>query len=192
MATKLGERLRERRQELGLRVSDLARLLGYRNLSKGSRRIQRLEQSGWDGSELLRRIVEVLRIDPEIALDLIQRDRDDYVAAWDRWADEPVPLTAVVKLIPAVYSSLEIPATVTTTEEAVAWGVETAKRMRKRVYVKPSRRLTYVIDEDGNVQKAKSTPDQYGLPYSCVGRAKFLFNFDGIKQIGPATESEAE
>lgn len=186
MASKLGNTLKNRREELGLRRSDLARRLGYRNLTKGSRRIHHLEQDGWDGSDLLKRIVDVLGLDPLVALDLIQRDRDDYVAEWNRWADEPVRLSAAVRLIPAVFGTLKIPESVKTSEEAVAWGVETAKRLRKKVFIMPSRRLTYTIHEDGRVDEIVATPDRGGRPYMAVGRAKFLLE---IGDFGPPKPS---
>jgi hypothetical protein len=45
----LAEHFKRRRQEMGLSMAQLARTVGYRNVSKGVRRIAAFEEAGLDG-----------------------------------------------------------------------------------------------------------------------------------------------
>ena len=109
MSNHLGEYIKARREQLGLRRSEVARRLGYMNLSRGSRRLCNLEDGGWAGKDFLRRLIEVLQIEPQVVRELIARDRQEYVDAWNRWADEPIPVQAVVRVLPGFMAGIKLP-----------------------------------------------------------------------------------
>lgn len=65
----------EFRHARGGRKSALARLVGYRNVQKGVRRILRLERDGHASDTLIANVAEALGIEFGTVLDLQERDR---------------------------------------------------------------------------------------------------------------------
>ena len=74
MFTRLGWYFRAKRQCRGLTLSALARLVGYRNVRKGVRRILRFELHGHCPDTLLVNLAETLGIHYHVLLDLMERD----------------------------------------------------------------------------------------------------------------------
>jgi hypothetical protein len=58
----LGTYLRTRRVERGLSLGQLAKLVGYRNISKGAKRLTRLESEGVASDDLLARVVDAVGV----------------------------------------------------------------------------------------------------------------------------------
>jgi transcriptional regulator with XRE-family HTH domain len=54
---------RQRRLEMGWSVAEVVRRLGYKNISKGMRRVAAFEQAGYIDSALLTKLAAVLEID---------------------------------------------------------------------------------------------------------------------------------
>jgi transcriptional regulator with XRE-family HTH domain len=186
MSNHLGDYLKARREQLGLRRSEVVRRLGYANLSRGARRLCDVEEGRWVNLDFLRRLMGLLQIEPQVVKELVERDRQEYVAAWEKWADEPIPMQAVVRCIPGFMASTKMPDDVTTPEHAIAWAVSTAQRIHKKIIVVASRRVSYTIHEDGKVDGPfVATPDRDVMPYMSVGRTKFLFHFDSIGNAEP-------
>jgi transcriptional regulator with XRE-family HTH domain len=186
MNNHLGDYLKARREQLGLSRNEVVRRLGYTNLNRGSRRLCNVEEGRWINLDFLRRLMGVLQVEPQVVQELIDRDRQEYVAAWNRWADEPIPMQAVVRCIPGFMAGIKMPDDVTTPEQAVAWAVETAKRVHKKIIVVASRRVSYTIHEDGRLDGPFiATPDNDVMPYMSVGRTRFLFSFDGFGPVEP-------
>jgi transcriptional regulator with XRE-family HTH domain len=170
MSNHLGRYFRDRREALGLGRGEVARRLGYANASRGCRRLNDVEDGRRVHPDFLRRLMDVLGIEPQVVQDLIDRDRQEYVAEWHRWADEPVPMQAAVRLIPGFIAGVTIPDGVTTPEQAIAWAVETAVRRKRKVFVTVSRRVSYTIHEDGRVDGPfVATPDRDVRPYTALG-----------------------
>lgn len=187
MNNHLGQYVKTRREELGLRRSEVARLLGYENVSKGSARLHGVEEGRWISRDFLIRLMGVLSIEPQVVQDLIDRDRQEYVTAWNRWADQPVPMHAAVRHVPGFFAGIDLPGDVTTPEQAVAWAVETAKRLNKKVVLVVSRRVSWTIHEDGRADGPfHATPDSNGLPWVALGNRPFLPTLDhgGNAQTG--------
>jgi transcriptional regulator with XRE-family HTH domain len=180
MNNHLGRYIKARREQLGLRHSEVARRLGYDNVNKGSRRLHRIEEGRWINRDFLLRLVTVLQIEPQVVEELIQRDREEYVASWNQWADQPVPMQAVMRCIPGFMVGINMPDDVTTPEQAVAWAVETARQKNKKIIIVASRRISYTIHEDGRVDGPfHATPNNNGLPWMALGETPFLVNLDG-------------
>ncbi len=179
MPNNLGRYLRVRREELGLRRSEVARLLGYENVSKGSARLHSVEEGRWISRDFLVRLLGILNVEPQVVQDLISRDREEYVAAWEKWVAEPVPMHAAVRYVPGFFAGIDLPADVTTPQQAVAWAVETAKRLNKKVILVVSRRVSWTVHEDGRADGPfNATPDSNAIPWMVLGTSPFLPRLD--------------
>ena len=186
MSNHLGDYLRGKREGLGLRRSEVALLLGYENLNKGSRRVHSVEEGRWISRDFLLRLMDLLQIEPQVVQDLIDRDCQEYVAAWNRWADQPTPMHAAVRYIPGFFAGIELPDDVTTPERAVAWAVETAKRLHRKVVLVVSRRVSWTIHEDGRADGPfNATPDGKGMPWMVLGKTPFLLTLDRGGNVEP-------
>lgn len=175
MPNNLGEYIRARREQLGLRRSQVARRLGYENVNKGSRRVHDLEQGRGTSRDFLLRLMGILSIEPQVVQDLIDRDRQEYVTAWNRWADEPTPMHAAVRYVPGFFAGIDLPGDVTTPEQAVAWAVETAKQKQKKVILVVTRRVSWTVHEDGRADGPfVATPDEKAQPWVSLGKTLFL------------------
>jgi transcriptional regulator with XRE-family HTH domain len=175
MSNHLGKYISHLREQLGLRRSEVARLLGYENVSKGSARLHSVEEGRWISRDFLVRLMEILQIEPQVIEDLISRDREEYVAAWEKWAAEPVPMHAAVRYVPGFFAGIDLPDDVTTPEQAVAWAVETAKEKQKKVVLVITRRVSWTIHEDGRADGPfVATPGEKAQPWVSLGKTPFL------------------
>ncbi len=76
MVKLTGKYLKEERLKQGLNTAELARLMGYKNVSKGMNRIIELERENIIIPEVLKRIVDALNLDHDHVHSLIRKDRD--------------------------------------------------------------------------------------------------------------------
>lgn len=175
MNNHLGEYLKARREELGLRRSDVAKRLGYENINKGSARLYSVEEGRWSTHDFLLRLIGVLQIEPQVIQDLIDRDRQEYVDAWNRWADQFQPMHAAVRYVPGFFAGIDLPKGVVTPEQGLAWAVSTAQRLNKKVVLVVSRRVSWTIHEDGRADGPfHATPDDNAIPWMALGKTPFL------------------
>jgi transcriptional regulator with XRE-family HTH domain len=185
MSNHLGSYFRDQRIEQGLSLGQLARLVGYRNVSKGADKIVRLERQGQVTEELLARLAETLRIDLPTVEDLIDRDHQERLREWEAWVSQPVPMRLIVKYIPGVYGTVQLPEEITTPEQAEAFACAYAKEYRRQVCLAVSRRLSIWIDREGQVYaRTEATP---GCPNTPLMRLRgtgrtFLFGLASIAQ----------
>jgi transcriptional regulator with XRE-family HTH domain len=179
VTTYVGSFFKARRMEKGWAVADLARNIGYKNVTKGANRIHRLEQRGTIPDELLPKLMDALEIDSVTLQKLKEEDRRAYVKQWETWADEPAPIQVVARVMPAMYQDVELPPGANTEEAAVAFAQALARQDQSQVFVILSRRKTLLINEEGLiVHTAEATPDFDPRPYSQVGNKKFFYRFD--------------
>jgi transcriptional regulator with XRE-family HTH domain len=170
-----------RRIDRGLTLGQIARMVGYRNVSKGANRIARFERDGAISELLLARLAEALEIDLPTVEDLMEQDRQEYLRAWGAWVNEPVPMCLVVKYLPAVYGSKELPEGVKTPEEAEKYACEYARRNRRQVCLAVSRRLSVWINKEGKVEaRTEATPDDANVPSMRLkgSNGRFLWSFE--------------
>jgi hypothetical protein len=187
ISNHLGQFFVSRRLEKSLTLGQLARMVGYRNLSKGANRIQRFERGGTIPNELLGKLMVALQIEAATAQQLAEKDRQEYLKDWEAWVSETVPIQVVMRFMPAIYSQVSLPPGVTTADEAVAFGQDVARLRRRRVFVHLSRRKTVYIDEEGKITGTEeATPEIDPRPFSQVGNEKFLFHFD---QLGKRSQT---
>ena len=109
MRSQLANHFRSVREEQGLGFVELARIVGYKNVTKGCNRIQQFEQRDEVHADLLRKLADALGVDNETVDRLIDEDHREHVRKWNKWADQPIRPYLVTRLIPAVYSSKKLP-----------------------------------------------------------------------------------
>jgi len=180
MTNRLGSYFRDQRIKQGLSLGQLARFVGYRNVSKGSNKIVRFEREGIITEELLARLAETLGVDFPVVESLIEQDRAERLREWEAWVSQPVPMRLIEKYMPAVYGTVPIPETVTTPEQAEAFACSYAKEHRHQVCLAVSRRLSIWIDNEGQVYaRTEARPDCSNVPYMRLkgSSRRFLFEF---------------
>jgi transcriptional regulator with XRE-family HTH domain len=181
MTNHLGGYFHEQREKRGLSLGQLARLLGYKNVSKGANKISRFEREGAVKEALLLHLAEALGIDPP-TVEGLAKDRREYLREWEQWVGQPVPMQLIVRYLPAVYGTEALPEGVTTPVEAEAFAREYAREHGRRVCLALSRRLSVWINKEGQVEaRTEGTPDVPNVPYMGLKGTskKFLLNFGG-------------
>ena len=153
----LGTFLRNERVQRGLSLGQLAKLAGYKNISKGMRRLTHLESEGAfkEKDDLLVRVVEALGVELPVAQHLLEQDQQEHMRAWEAWVSEPVPMQLIVRHMAAVYGPVKMPEDITSSELAEGWACEYAKKHRHRVCLVLSRRLSVWIGADGKVESTR-------------------------------------
>jgi transcriptional regulator with XRE-family HTH domain len=180
MANNLGNYFHEQRLQQGLSLGELARKVGYRNVSKGANRIARFEREGRVTEDLLATLAEALGIDLQTVEALIDQDRQEHLRAWEEWVSEPVPMCLIVRYLAAVYGTVPLPQEITTHEQAEAFACEYAKQHGRKVCLAFSRRHSVWIDAQGEVYaRTEATPDDPNVPFMRLqGSGKgFLMRF---------------
>jgi hypothetical protein len=165
--------VRQQRELKGIRLGDLAEKLGY-NRSKGANRILAFEREGHVTDDLLRKLIQALELDEEMIIAPMERDRAD----WEAWVNEPVPMQMIVRLMAAVYSPHQLPAHVTTEQEAETYARAYAKEKGRRVCLALNRRESVWIGCDGHIEgRTQAQPGIPNIPYASLGgRRKFLLD----------------
>jgi hypothetical protein len=177
--SQLGAFIRAERLKRGLTLGRLARLVGYRNLAKGARRIACLEQSGTATTDLLVNVVNALDIDWPTVERLAQADHQERLREWEAWVGAPTPMHLVVRLMAAVYTRTPLPPEVMTPDEAEAWACEFARQHRCRVCLVLSRRWSVWIDAEGDIEaRTEARPGEPNVPYMQVKSRGFLLNLE--------------
>jgi hypothetical protein len=126
----------------------LARLVGYRNVNKGARRITCLERTGLGKPDLVVNVAEALDVDWMVVERLAQEDHLERPLEWQAWANEPTPMCLVVRMMAAVYAKHALPVEIMTVEAAEAWACEFAREHRCRICLVVSRRLSVWLNAD--------------------------------------------
>lgn len=171
----LAKHFRERREAMKLTVGQLARLVVYRNLGKGAKRIHVFEQTGHVRADLLGKLVSVLDVDEGTVRSLIRVDRRTFLAEWAVWASVPIKPYVVLKLMPAFYSTIGLPKGMTDFGAAKAFASAKAMEARREVCLVWSRRLSIYFDSIGAAtSQVRTVPGGEHSPWMQIGGKKFL------------------
>lgn len=184
MGTYLGDFLKSRREERSWTLGEVARPMEYRNVSKGARRVHLLEQGEAVPPDLLAKLTPLYGVDPSVVEELIAQDRAEAVAAWERWADEPVSVQVVVRCLPGVYGTQSVPPGLTE-DELIAHCRGLARRIGKRVYLVLSRRLTINFGESGEITSRNvASLDLDPRPSMRLGNKSFVLPISPVDRAG--------
>jgi len=153
----LTDLFRQRREATGISFGDLARQCGYSNVSKGSNRIQKFEQSSKIEPTLLGKLASALGITSTEIHQAVAQDR----AEWEAWASEPIEPHLIVRLVAAFYSRSAIPLELRGDRAAMEeFAADYAATNRMRVCLVLSRRLRVWFERDGRC--SGETEDTFG------------------------------
>ncbi len=166
MRSRLADYFRRQREKQGLRLPDVARLVGYKNLGKGCNRIRRFEQYGEIHADLLCKLAEVLHIERVTIDSLIEQDRRAFFRLWNAWANQAIRPYLVIRRSAAVYIRREVPDDIQSLEEAETIAAGFARERGTKVCLVWSRRLSVWFDEAGRIQCIKeAVPGEANSPY---------------------------
>ena len=183
MATHLATFFKRRRLDMGLALGQAAREVGYRNISKGSNRLHRFETTGEIHQELFRKLAVALEVGEDTIKRLIKRDYDE----WNKWLNCPIRPYLVLRIMPAIYTRLELPDTVWCSNQAETFAGDVARQYRKRCCLILSRRISIYFAADGTFENVTETiPGEPSQPFMQIKSGKpFLLN---MSEPGIATQ----
>lgn len=166
MRSHLADYFQRIRQDQGLGLAQLARLIGYKNVTKGCNKIQRFEQRGDIHGALLRKLADALGIHDDTIESLLERDRREFLALWNEWVDQPIEPHLVIRLVAAFYKTERLPEKVETLDAAEVIAAERARHWSKLVCLVWTRRLSVWFNKRGEVTcRTEATPGQPNTPY---------------------------
>ena len=178
MATNLSTYFRQQRLRLGLRPGQVASLMGYKSIAGAANKIVMFEERGDIRADLFEKLKIALGIDDGTAERLIQHDQREYIAAWWKWANQPVPWVVYRKDAPAFVPPWSVPEEITTQEEAEAWARQFAIDNHAPVVLYLSRRISVWFNSEGQITtRHEASPGEVALPYLQLkgGATKFRF-----------------
>jgi hypothetical protein len=166
-SSHLGQYVREAREGRGLQRPEVVRLMGYRNVAKGLRRLDRLEADGDYHPQVLEKLVSVLDLDEDEVRRAVERDRRDMERAWEDWADTPVPMELVLMPMPSVCIAVPPPDDAAGDPDlAERFACQTARDKGFKACLVVSRRLSVWIDAKGTVtHRTMARPGQPNAPF---------------------------
>ena len=186
MTNYLGEWFWGRRGERHWPLAEVARRLGYRNVSKCCNKVLAVEREGVADAAFLQRLAAVLEISEGVVVYLTRQDRLSYLRAWNEWADQPTPIRMVMRAVPGFMVEMALSNDVTTPEQAIAFGQTVAARHHGKVFVVLSQRESVGITEAGEINgRFHARPDADPCPLVSVSRQKFLFRVGGFGAVEP-------
>jgi hypothetical protein len=181
MPTNLGNYFRTQREQAGLNLNQLGALAGYKNTTKGMNRIGKFERDGHVHPELLNNLMAVLHVGRETVERLVEQDRREFFAEWTAWVNEPIEPYLVLRVMPSIYFRKDIPDSVQSIDEAEDYASTFAKRMRCKVYLILSRRITLEYTKEGVLNDAlESLPGHPAVPSMRLGRSRKRFLFRSL------------
>ena len=148
MSSRLGDYFRKVRLAKGMTLGRLARLVGYRNVNKGCRRIDTFEKTGRATPELFSKMTSILGVDDRLIEQLLDEDRREY----QRWLSEPVKPYVVIRLLAAFYSWVDLPERIESLKEAERFAAGLALKHHLRTCLVWSRRISIYFKADGTVE----------------------------------------
>jgi hypothetical protein len=185
LMSHLGDCFRARRLVRGLTIGQLARQVGYRNVSKGCNRLRTFEAGGKVAPDLLSRLASALEVTPgaiRLAID------EDY-QEWLRWAEEPIRPHLVLRYMACVYQRIELPDDALEPGAAQGYASSLARERKLMVCLVLSRRLSIGFDSTGReYQRLEATPDVPCEPYIEIGGKRVQLDFSGGEVLRPIDE----
>ena len=159
------------RKKQNLNFEELAKLCGL-NPKKWGHRIVDFEREGQGNDELVSKLIHALGIPLEEVQDAVEKDLND----WNKWADKPIPMQMIVRLIGPFCMIHHIPKEIITREDAIDYAQNYAKTEHLRVCLVLSRRESAWISADGHSSISQSQPGGINVPYGGFGTTKFVFD----------------
>ena len=149
----------------GHRISrgQLAKLMGYRNLSKGSRRIESFERGQYFDYDLIALMANALHV-PRDKCELAWfTDWCALQRQWTKWIDEPITQQVIISLGDMGYQRLVLRRLIPTLRPAEQYASRIARRSQQSTWLIFSRRVVSELDHRGRlIRRIESLPSKMG------------------------------
>lgn len=166
MRTELGDLLRQERLRRGLTLQDLARHIGYRNVNRGARRLERLERTGREVKEFVKTVAASLDAGAQVP-ELLARDEQARHEAFQVWLAEPQEME-LLQMACGVTLGVPLPAGLSE-KEAIGRALAVREKTGLRTCLVLDRRRSLWIASDGRAGIIETTPDSLNFPYTTLG-----------------------
>ncbi len=154
MTTHMARYFQKRRGELRLSLAQLARIVGYANVSKGYRKIDAFERTGRCHPILYSKLTAALEIDRRTQDRLAYEDYKEWLAVP---ANPPTPYL----LRSPIRGCLGVPAHLKTVEEMEEYAADHARRHGAPVTLVVDNRIRLRFTADGSLdQVTEATPPE--------------------------------
>ena len=146
MTTHVAAHFRKRRLEMHLSLAQLARIVGYANISKGVRKIDTLERKGECHPILFAKLMAALGIDERTRSRLAYEDYKEWLATP---ANPPTPYM----LRSPIRGCLGVPEELKTVEEMERYAADYARRGGWSVCLVLDNRIRMLFSPDGSLKE---------------------------------------
>jgi hypothetical protein len=176
----IGRVIQEARIRRSMSFGDLARSCGAVTPKQTSRIAQRLvifEREGVRDRNLLQRVIMALDLDPQVVVDLLDRQRVEELAEWNRWANDPVPMELHVRPFAGFWYRQALPVEIAADElRAIEHAQQmTAGREELRVVLAVNRRVAFTFAGGQLVAQTEATPGRSMTPFVTIGGRRIEF-----------------
>lgn len=177
----IGAIIQEARICRSMTFGDLARACGAATVKQTSRIAQRLvlfERESVRDRNLLQRVIAALDLDPVIVVELLDLERVEELKAWNRWADEQVPIELHMRPFAGVWIRVPLPVDIAADElRAIEYAKQMATgREDMRVVLAISRRVAYTFARGQLVdRKEAKAPDESLTPFVVIAGKRTEF-----------------
>lgn len=176
----IGELIASERIRRGWRFGDLARACGAmapKQVSKTSQRLVLFEREGVRDRRLLQKVIVALALDPQLVVELLDRQHARELEEWNRWADEPVEIELHVRPFAGFWYRHELPEEIAADELLV---IDFAKQMTANrdelcAVVVVNRRRSVSIARGEVVATMKAKPNVAMKPFVVIGGQRVVF-----------------
>ncbi len=166
MRNLLGEYVRRAREAKGLSRGELPKLMGYRNLQKGARRLYKVETGEIPDGLFLDKLISALDLDRERVYEYIETMEAETEAEFQAWLDHPVPMKLILRYAPCAYFERALPEHVTSEESAIQYACEVAREKGVLACLVLNRRWSVWISQKGEVYlRSEASRRDPNMPY---------------------------
>ena len=177
----VGQLIHAARIDRSMTFGDLARSCGAMTAKQTSRIAQRLvhfEREGVRDRRLLQKVIAALDLDPQLVVGLLDRQRAQELAEWNRWADEPVPPELHMRPFSGVWIRVPLPIEIAADElRATDYAKQlTIGRKEMRIVLAINRRVAYTFAGGQLVARTEATaPHESLTPFVVVAGTRIEF-----------------
>lgn len=172
--------LDEARLAKGLSLTEVARKIRPSDpFGRFANRVHTFMRTGKGDQDLILRLAGILEVPVETLEELAKKDHAEQIAAWEKWADEPIRPHLVLRYMPAVYGRIELPEGPKSEEEWIQAALVARGDMRLRCCLVVSRRVSIWLAADGSVEcRSVTAPDVPNVPVMSIGGRKVVLRIE--------------
>jgi hypothetical protein len=176
----LGQLLQEARIARAMSFGDLAHICGATTPRQTSRIAQRLvlfEREGVRDRKLLQKVIAALDLDPQLVVELLEREQVEELEAWNRWADQPVEIELHVRPFAGFWYRHPLPEDIAADElRTMAYAKQmTAEHEEMRVAVVLDRRRSVTVSRGEIVARLETKPNVGLGPHVVIDGRRVIF-----------------